>query len=173
MPVACQVPQATKRSFAFENASEAGERTVWLFACWDIEVMHACFWQQCKGHYTLNLLVAMHVSVDRWLCCTIRCNSMSLGSVCVTQKVTPRQLDPILAWFREGSDADNKAELIFPPHLTKQQRAKIHTCASLCQEPMKTITLRILHTKRHRIVIGTSTAYFVQGIDVKAALFDH
>lgn len=35
-------------------------------------------------------------------------------------------LNPLLVWFREGSDADAAAELVFPAHLNKKQRANIH-----------------------------------------------
>ena len=33
----------------------------------------------------------------------------------------------LLTWFREGCDADGTAELVFPPHLSKKQRAHIHS----------------------------------------------
>lgn len=41
----------------------------------------------------------------------------------------------LLTWFRDGTDADAAAELVFSAHLSKKQRAHIHSCAPSLSRP--------------------------------------
>jgi hypothetical protein len=49
----------------------------------------------------------------------------STCSFCV--QADQHDLLALLTWFREGCDIDGTAELVFPPHLSKKQRAHIHS----------------------------------------------
>ena len=46
---------------------------------------------------------------------------------CLPPQADGEQLPEVLAWFRDACDTDREAALIFPPSLSKDQRAAIHT----------------------------------------------
>lgn len=78
----------------------------------------ACFGLLCAT-------VQRMISGLRLHCCALRPVLMQALVICV--QADPHDLLALLNWFREGCDADATAELVFPPHLSKKQRAHIHS----------------------------------------------
>lgn len=61
----------------------------------------------------------------------------------------------MLAWFRDVSDTDRDAALIFPPSLSKEQRAAIHTLVQTVGLGALASVSKGLGESRHITVVRT------------------
>ena len=82
-------------------------------------------------------------------------------------------LPEVLAWLRDISDTDRDAALIFPPSLSKDQRAAIHTLVQTVGLGALASVSKGLGESRHITVVRTGQGESTSQVDRPHLAFTH